>query len=97
MSEKDNNIDETLEDKIIKMQEQLVKMNEVIEENNKLKTLNDTLFNKNQEYFLKITGEKKQEDNQENEFEEFVGKEFYDKLSNKEKKQLQTILEGEDE
>lgn len=89
---------ETLEEKIIKMQEQLEKMNEVMEENTRLKTLNDTLFNKNQEYFLKITGNAQENQEDEvNEYEEFVGKEFYQKLSNKEKRLLQTILEGEDE
>lgn len=89
---------ETLEEKIIKMQEQLEKMNEVMEENTRLKTLNDTLFNKNQEYFLKITGNTQENQEDEvNEYEEFVGKEFYQKLSNKEKRLLQTILEGEDE
>lgn len=94
----DNDNNDTLEEKVIKMQEQLIKMNDIIEENKKLKNLNDTLFTKNQEMFFKITG--KSDDNEEeevNEFEEFVGKEFYDKLSNKEKKQLQIILEGEDE
>lgn len=88
----------SLEDKIIKMQEQLLKMDEIIEENKTLKANNEMLFNKNQEYFLKITGsveEKKEEEI--NEYEEFVGKDFYSKLSNKEKKQLQIILEGDDE
>ena len=89
---------ETLEEKVIKMQEQLEKMNEVMEENTRLKTLNDKLFNKNQEYFLKITGNTQENQEDEvNEYEEFVGKEFYQKLSNKEKRLLQTILEGEDE
>lgn len=92
----ENNKNETLEEKVIKLQEQLSQMNDIIEENAQLKRLNDSLFNKNQEYFLKITG--KQNDEPEvNEYEEYVGKEFYEKLSNKEKKQLQIILEGEDE
>ena len=94
----DDNDNETLEQKVIKMQEQLVKMNEVIEENKMLKQNNELLFNKNQEYFLKITGQGQEEKQDEiNEYEEYVGKEFYNKLSNKEKKQLQIILEGEDE
>lgn len=97
-NDNDNDNDDTLEEKVMKMQEQLIKMNDIIEENKKLKNLNDTLFTKNQELFLKITGENDEgEEDDINEFEEFVGKEFYDKLSNKEKKQLQIILEGEDE
>ena len=94
----DNNDDETLEDKILKMQEKLLEYDKIIEENEKLKTQNEKLFNKNQEYFLKITGNVSQETNdEENEYMEYVGKEFYETLSNKEKKQLKIILEGEDE
>lgn len=90
--------EETLEDKILKMQEKLLEFDKVIEENNKLKTQNEMLFNKNQEYFLKITGNVPQEtDNEDNEYMEYVGKEFYETLTNKEKKQLKIILEGEDE
>lgn len=97
-SNEDNDIDETLEEKVMKMQQQLLQMNDIIEENKKLKNLNDSLFAKNQEYFFKITGGNNEEqDEEEYEFEEYVGEEFYNSLSNKEKKMLHTILEGEDE
>lgn len=94
----DENDDETLEEKLLKMQEKLLEYDKIIEENEKLKTQNEKLFNKNQEYFLKITGNDSQETtNEETEYMEYVGKEFYETLSNKEKKQLKIILEGEDE
>lgn len=93
----DDNDDETLEQKVIKMQEKLLEMDKIIEENKSLKANNEMLFNKNQEYFLKITGNNEDNKDEEvNEYEEYVGKEFYDKLSNKEKKLLETILEGDD-
>lgn len=96
-SNEENNDNESLEGKVLKMQEKLLEMDKVIEENKTLKTQNEMLFNKNQEYFLKITGNVSHEtDDQENEYKEFVGKDFYDKLSDNEKKKLQIILEGED-
>lgn len=90
--------EETIEQKVIKMQEKLLLMDEIIKENNSLKANNEMLFNKNQEYFLKITGKNDKENNDKeiNEYEEYVGKEFYDNLTNKEKKLLETILEGDD-
>lgn len=90
--------DQSLENRILKLQEQLEKMEEIIKENENLKKTNELLFDKNQEYFLKITGtNNNNDDDQDNEYEEFVGSDFYNKLSSKEKKQLQIILEGEDE
>ncbi|MGL6104803.1 hypothetical protein, partial [Romboutsia sp.] len=94
----DETTDETTDEKILKLQQQIIKLNEVTTENEKLKDMNEKLFTKNQEYFLKITNDTTINETHEiNEYEEFLGKDFYDKLSNKEKKQIKTILEGDDE
>lgn len=94
----DNKDEKTVEEQLLELQEKLENMNKVIEENEKLKKQNEMLFNKNQEYFLKITGNiSSKEEDETNEYEEFVGADFYNKLSNKEQKMLKTILEGEDE
>ncbi|MGL5718741.1 MAG: hypothetical protein ACRCXT_21105 [Paraclostridium sp.] len=93
----DNN--DTLEEKVIKLQEQLVQMNDIIEKNKQLEQLNNQLFTKNQEYYLKITNPNTSQtttSDEINEYEEYVGTDFYKSLSTKEKKLLETILEGED-
>ena len=93
------NNDKSLEEQILALQQQLEKMNEIIEKNTQLEDINKKLFTKNQEYFLKITNQNNSSDEEEdeiNEYEEYVGKEFYSKLSTKEKNLLHTILEGED-
>ena len=94
----DDNKDKSLEEQILALQQQLENMNEIIEKNSQLEELNKELFNRNQQYFLKITNQNtsNKDEVEENEYEEYVGKEFYDKLSTKEKKLLHKILEGED-
>lgn len=97
-SDNDDNDKDTLEEKVIKLQEELVKMNDIIEKNKQLEQLNNQLFTKNQEYFLKITNPQNTTTNSDetNEYEEYVGTDFYKTLSTKEQKLLETILEGED-
>ena len=55
----------------------------------------------NQKLFLKITSpqetKEEKEDKEEQEYIDFVGEDFYNSLSNKEKEKLKVILEGEDE
>ena len=94
----DDNKDKSLEEQILALQQQLENMNEIIEKNSQLEELNKELFNRNQQYFLKITNQNtsNKDEVEENEYEEYVGKEFYSKLSTKEKNLLHTILEGED-
>lgn len=84
---------------IIDTQEKYNKME--IDLNNKTKREKE-LEEHNQKLFLKITTpqetkEEKKEDKEEKEYIEFVGEDFYNSLSNKEKEKLKVILEGEDE
>lgn len=83
---------------IVDTQEKYNKME--IDLNNKTKREKE-LEEHNQKLFLKITTpqETKEEkkDKEEQEYIDFVGEDFYNSLSNKEKEKLKIILEGEDE
>lgn len=82
---------------IIDTQEKYNKME--IDLNNKTKREKE-LEEHNQKLFLKITTPqetKEKEDKEEQDYIAFVGEDFYNSLSNKEKEKLKVILEGEDE
>ena len=83
---------------IIDTQEKYNKME--IDLNNKTKREKE-LEEHNQKLFLKITTQQEtkeeKEDKEEQEYIDFVGEDFYNSLSNKEKEKLKVILEGEDE
>lgn len=86
----DNDIDITeLQNSVLAMQEQI----KTLTENN------TKLQQHNQQLFLRVTGEVTPGETKDNlkEYKEYVGEEFYNSLSNKQQKQLITILEGEDE
>lgn len=80
---------------IIDTQEKYNKME--IDLNNKTKREKE-LEEHNQKLFLKITTpQEEKEDKEEQEYIDFVGEDFYNSLSNKEKEKLKVILEGDDE
>ena len=83
---------------IVDTQEKYNKME--IDLNNKTKREKE-LEEHNQKLFLKITSpqetKEEKEDKEEQEYIDFVGEDFYNSLSNKEKEKLKVILEGEDE
>lgn len=87
-----------IEKQLIDLQNQVIQLNDLKEKNKQLEELNQQLFTKNQEYFLKITNNISDEpqNKQDDEIVDFVGKEFFEQLSTKERKQLKIILEGED-
>ena len=82
-----DNID--LQNKLIEMQQQL---NDMSEKNAKL-------LEQNQNLFLKLTSDVKEENKKDDlaEYKEYVGEEFFNSLTNKQQKLLITILEGDDE
>lgn len=82
-----DNID--LQNKLLEMQQQL---NDMSEKNAKL-------LEQNQNLFLKLTSDVKEENKKDElaEYKEYVGNEFFNSLTNKQQKLLITILEGEDE
>ena len=71
------------------MQQQLNDMNEK----------NAKLLEQNQNLFLKLTSDVKEDNKKDDlaEYKEYVGNEFFNSLTNKQQKLLITILEGEDE
>ena len=82
-----DNID--LQNKLLEMQQQL---NDMSEKNAKL-------LEQNQNLFLKLTSDVKEDNKKDDlaEYKEYVGNEFFNSLTNKQQKLLITILEGEDE
>ena len=82
-----DNID--LQNKLLEMQQQLNDMNEK----------NAKLLEQNQNLFLKLTSDVKEDNKKDDlaEYKEYVGNEFFNSLTNKQQKLLITILEGEDE
>ena len=82
-----DNID--LQNKLLEMQQQLNDMNEK----------NAKLLEQNQNLFLKLTSDVKEDKKKDDlaEYKEYVGNEFFNSLTNKQQKLLITILEGEDE
>lgn len=83
---------------ILLLQEKLEEFNDMKDKLDDIEKLNKQLFTKNQEYFLKITNTSNNTNNipEINEYEEYVGDDFYKALSTKEKELLEIILEGED-
>ena len=82
-----DNID--LQNKLLEMQQQLNVMNEK----------NAKLLEQNQNLFLKLTSDVKEDNKKDDlaEYKEYVGEEFFNSLTNKQQKLLITILEGDDE
>ena len=82
-----DNID--LQNKLLEMQQQL---NDMSEKNAKL-------LEQNQNLFLKLTSDVKEDKEKDDlvEYKNYVGDEFFNSLTNKQQKLLITILEGEDE
>ena len=82
-----DNID--LQNKLLEMQQQLNDMNEK----------NAKLLEQNQNLFLKLTSDVKEDNKKDDlaEYKEYVGNEFFNSLTNKQQKLLISILEGEDE
>ena len=91
-----DNDEKSIEELELEIQDLALKLNDITEKYGQLQELNTKLSERNQEYFLKITGNKEDKEEDINIYEEYVGKEFYDLLSTKEKNMLKTILEGED-
>ena len=82
-----DNID--LQNKLLEMQQQL---NDMSEKNAKL-------LEQNQNLFLKLTSDAKEDKKKDDlaEYKNYVGDEFFNSLTNKQQKLLISILEGEDE
>lgn len=88
--EKDDLTLETLQNNVLSLTEQIKSLQEK----------NEKLSLHNQQLFLKVTKENNIDNIQETkdkEYIDYVGEEFYNSLTNKQKKQLIEILEGEDE